>query len=140
VFITKPAKGDFHGAIPRIAALGLETSKLLEKPQIIGPKLANVIDGVLEHGDPLWPHAEGEAGELVGVVAAVLEHHRVHHARAHDFQPASPLAHAAALAAADDAVHVHFDRRLGEREVAGADAYLALLAEHPPGEGDDRPL
>jgi hypothetical protein len=31
-------------------------------------------------------------------------------------------------------------RRLGEREVAAADAHLPLRAEHPPGEGRDRPL
>src|SRR5207244_1964414 len=96
-------------------------SKLLQKTQVVGPELADIVDGVFQHADPLRPHAEGEAAELVRVVAAVPQDHRVDHTRAHDLQPAAPLAQAAALAAADDAVHVHLNARFGEREVAGAD-------------------
>src|SRR5262249_47993758 len=102
--------------------------------------LPDVVDGVLEHGDALRAHAEGKAGPLLGIVAAVVQDTRVYHAGAHDLQPAALLAQAAALAAADDAVHVHFDRRFGKREVAGADAHAPVLAEQAPREGDDRAL
>src|SRR5579883_3474406 len=102
--------------------------------------MADVINAVLEDGDPLRAHAEGETAEALRVVAAVAQHHRMNHAGAHDLQPARPLAHAAPLAAADDAIHVHLDARLGEREVAGADANPPFLAEQPAGEGADRAL
>src|SRR5205807_8277532 len=103
--------------------------KLSQEAQVIGPELADVVDGVAQHGDALRAHAEGKAAELRRVVAAVAQHHRMYHAGAHDLQPARLLAQPAALAAADDAVHVHLDRRLGEREVAGANTHLAVLAE-----------
>src|SRR5713101_5118895 len=102
--------------------------------------MPNVVDAVLADGDPFRSHAEGEAAEAFGIIAAILQHRGVDHACAHSLQPAAPLAHAAALAAAADAVHVDFDARFGEREVARTDAHLPVLAEHPPRECDDGPL
>ena len=44
--------------------------------------------------------AEGKALDAVGVIADRLEHVRMHHAAAHDFQPAFAAARRAAAAAA----------------------------------------
>src|SRR5713101_4084638 len=102
--------------------------------------MPNVVDAVLADGDPFGSHAEGEAAEAFGIIAAVLQHRGVDHAGAHDLQPAAPLAHAATLAATTDAVHVDFDARFREREVARTDAHLPILAEHPSRKCDDGPL
>src|SRR5262249_52236841 len=62
------------------------------------------------------------------------------HTRAHDLQPARPLAKATALTLAYDAIHVHLDAGLSERKVAGADTHFPVVAEQPPRERDNRPL
>src|SRR5262249_3482618 len=111
--------------------------KLPQEAQVIAPVEADVVDTVLELRHPLRPHAEGEAGELLRVVAAVAQHHRVDHARSHDLQPAAALAHGAAALAAQDAVHIHFDARRREWEVPGADAYLPVGAEQFAGQRHD---
>src|SRR5579871_4180340 len=54
-------------------------SKLLQEAQVVGPELADVVQGVGEHGDALGAHAEGEAAVHGRVVAAVAQHHRVDH-------------------------------------------------------------
>src|SRR5581483_11428486 len=72
-------------------ARNVNESELLQKSQVVGPELANIVDGVGQHGHALGPHAEGEAGVHGRVVAAVAEHHGVHHARAGDLEPAGPL-------------------------------------------------
>src|SRR5205823_10798254 len=99
-----------------------------------------VVDAVLADGNPFRSHAEGEAAEALGVIAAILQHGGMHHAGPHDLQPAAPLAHAAPLATAADAVHVDFDARFREREIARTDAHLPVFAEHPPCKCDDGPL
>ena len=53
----------------------------------------------------------------------------MHHAATHDFQPAGLLAHAAAVAAADHALDVHFGRGLGEGEEGRTEAHFELLLE-----------
>ncbi|MCY1175091.1 hypothetical protein D9M73_153140 [compost metagenome] len=53
----------------------------------------------------------------------------MHHAAAHDFQPAGLLADTAAFAATDHALDVDFRRRLGEREEGRAEAYGELFLE-----------
>ena len=60
----------------------------------------------------------------------------MHHAGAQDFQPAGVLAQGAAVAVADDAIHVDLDARLGEGEMAATEADLALGAVHAAGEVD----
>src|SRR5262249_19489660 len=112
----------------------LFVSELLQEPQVVRPELADVVQAVQQHRDSLRAHAEREAAVPLRVVAAVAQHHRIPHARAENFQPAGALAQAAPSAAADDAVHVHFDARLGEREVAAADADAPVGAEQPPRE------
>src|SRR5262249_24793798 len=66
--------------------------KLPQEAQVVGPELADVVDGVAQHGDALRAHAEGETAELCRVVAAVPQHDRMDHAGAHDLQPARLLA------------------------------------------------
>src|SRR6266404_1684633 len=70
-------------------------SKLPQKPQIIRPEMPDVVDAVLTDGNPFRSHAEGEAAEALGVIAAILQHGGMYHAGPHDLQPAAPLAHAA---------------------------------------------
>src|SRR5260370_29423083 len=41
--------------------LQLANLKLGQKSLIVSPELPNIIDGVLEHGNPLGSHAESEA-------------------------------------------------------------------------------
>ena len=74
----------------------------------------------------------------VGIVAAVLQHDRMHHAAARDLQPAGVLAHAAARPAAQHTLDIHFHARLGEREVRPAEAHALFRAEHAPRELGDR--
>ena len=47
---------------------------------------------ILEHGDALDAHAEGETGKDLGIDAAVAQHIGMDHAAAQDLQPAGPLA------------------------------------------------
>ena len=82
-------------------------------------------------------HAEGEAAVLVRVDAAVAQHLRVHHARAHDLQAAGELAGAAARAAADQAVDRQVHARLHVGEIVAAEAHLA--APRRTGRGRARP-
>src|SRR5215211_6094257 len=128
------------------------TASLLEPP---GPPLdagqpADVVVGQgaqvgqagAEHERPLDAGPGGEAGDLVGVVAAGPEHVGVDHAGAEQLDPALAAAGAAAGpgAAADEAGHVDLGPGLDEREVGGAQADLALLAEVGPGVGEQGAL
>src|SRR5262249_48885080 len=103
----------FHARRRQAAGLNsLPRSKLLQEPQIIPTELPDTAHPILAHHDPLRPHAERKTTEAHRIVAAVAQHHRMHHARAHDLDPAAALAQAAAGTGADDAIHVHLDRRL----------------------------
>src|SRR5829696_772130 len=95
-----------------------------------------------EHERPLDAGPGGEAGDLVGVVAAGPEHVGVDHAGPEQLDPALAAAGPAAGpgAAADEAGHVDLGPRLDEREVGGAQADLALLAEVGAGEGEQGAL
>src|SRR5262245_4027138 len=104
-------------------------SKLRQEPQVIPPIQPDIVDRVFQLCDPLGTHAEGEAAAPGRVVAAVAQYDRMDHARAHDFEPAAALAERTPLAGAEDAVHVDFDARLGEREIARSDASLSLGPE-----------
>src|SRR3982075_671539 len=88
--------------------------ELLQKTHVSGVEVAYVGDAVLDHGDALYAHAEGEAGDLfgvVGVVGGVLfvlffgdgdEHGGFDHAPAEEFDPAAVFTVVVALAAAQD--------------------------------------
>src|SRR3972149_4500136 len=86
--------GTFIPIPPPRAAVGVP-SELLQETQVVHPKTPDVVDPVLQHGDALRPHAEGEPAVLLWVVAAVLQHHRMHHPAPQDLQPAGALAHRA---------------------------------------------
>jgi hypothetical protein len=96
--------------------------------------VADVGDAVLDHGDALDAHAEGEAGDLFGVVGVIGgvelsaffgdrgEDGGVDHAAAEELDPAGVLALAAALAAAEDAGDLDVGGGFGEGEEAGEEA------------------
>ena len=76
----------------------------------------------MAHGEAFQTHAEGEAGILVRINAAVAQHLGVHHAGAQHLDPTLALAGGAALAAALVALDVHLAGRLREGEVVGTEA------------------
>src|SRR5258707_9934427 len=102
--------------------------ELLQEAQIVAPKIANILDVVLEHRDPFWPHAEREAAVNFRVIAAVAQHRGMDHATARDLKPACVLAHRTAFAVAQDTLDVYFHARLGEREVRATKPYFVILA------------
>src|SRR5438552_1157754 len=124
-----------NGTLPPLPLAPL--SKLLQEANIVAEEVAYVVDVVLQHGGALDAHAEGEAGELARVVAAVAQDDGMDHAGAGNLQPAGVLADAAAGAATNHAVHVHLDARLGEREVAAAEAHALIGPVHQVGEFDE---
>ena len=104
---------------------------------------------MLEHGDPLDPHPEGEALDLLRVIAVlahVLEDVGVDHPGAQNLDPRRAFAQRATLAVGGDAVDaveagdVDLDARLGEGEEMRSQPNLTLLTEDRPGEGQQRAL
>src|ERR1700722_20060058 len=92
--------------------------------------MADVGDAVLDHGDALDAHAEGEAGDLFGVVGVIEaefaalrgdggEDGGVDHAAAEELDPAGVFALAAALAVAEDTGDLDVGAGFGEGEEAG---------------------
>src|SRR4029453_7340558 len=69
------------------------SGELPQEAQVVLQKQTDVVDAVLENGDPVDAHAEGPAGDLFGLGAAILQHAGMHHAAAHDLQPPRLLAH-----------------------------------------------
>src|SRR5580698_6620694 len=97
--------------------------KLLQKPHISLKKMLQIIHAVLQHGDAVGAHTEGESGNFLRIVSTLfyeLEHIRIDHATAQNFDPSCLLAGTAriisALAAptAYEAADIHF--RAGLRE------------------------
>src|SRR5260370_7725118 len=76
--------------------------ELSQEAQVVLEEQPEVVDPVLEHRDALDPHAERPPGDLLGVVADVPQHLRMHHPRAQDLDPAALLAQPAARAAAHE--------------------------------------
>ena len=94
---------------------------VVAQPAQIGVEhVAQVGDAVFQHGDAVEAHAERPALVLLGIEAAVGDHLRVDHAAAEDFEPLAGLADGFGA-------DVDFGRRLGEREVRGAEAHLDLI-------------
>ena len=96
--------------------------KLGQEPGVVFVQQAHVADLEAAHDETLETDAEREAGVDRRVDAAHFEHARVYHAGAEQLDPALTLAHAAALAVALKALHVHLAARLGEREVVRTEA------------------
>src|SRR4030095_10890551 len=109
----------------RTQPYGIFTSgELPQEAQVVVEKQTDVVDAVLEDRDPVDAHAEGPAGDLFRVVAAVAQHLGMDHARAQDLQPPRLLAHPTPRAAAQEAQHVHLRRGLGEGKERGPEADL----------------
>src|SRR5260370_40635852 len=104
---------------------------------MVAQYVSNVGFAIKELGDALLPHPKVKPLNPARIVAAVLEDDGVDHARAHDLEPAGSLAQATTFARAHEAIHVHLDARLREREIAGANADSAIVSEHSPGKGGD---
>ena len=56
------------------------------------------------------------------------------HSAAQDFEPTGTLTDVTSLSVTDITTHIHFGRRLREREVARTHSYLGLRSEHLAGE------
>src|SRR6478672_182465 len=121
----------------RSAAGHRQTSwELPEEADVVLEEDLNVVDAVLEHGEAIDAHAEGEATHFFRIVLNEAVDGGIDHARAEKLDPAGTLAFRAgatargrAAAAAENAGDVEFDRRLGERKVARAKARLYAGAE-----------
>src|SRR3989442_1324030 len=114
--------------------------KLGQEAQVVLVEQADVVDAMLQHGDPLDPEPEREAGVTLRVVADLLEHRRVDHARAAHLDEARSLAPAAPGAVAENAGDVVLGARLDEREVGRAQSQLQVPPENPGAEVFERPL
>src|SRR5213078_2554615 len=108
--------------------------ELLEEAQVVLHVEPQVADRMTEIGDPLDAHPEGETLMALRVETAVLKHDRVDHPGPEDRHPAGPRTGRAARAAADQALDVERDRRLGERVVAGPEPGLLVGAVQGLGE------
>jgi len=62
-------------------------SELPEKTHIVFEEELDIIDSILEHGNPLYAQAKGETGIDFGVVTHIPVNFRIHHSRAKDLQP-----------------------------------------------------
>src|SRR6185437_14035579 len=114
-----PATSVYLAGVKEIRWLHRGLGELFEETHVAGVEVADVGDAVLDHGDALDAHAEGEAGDLFRVVGVVRrvelaaffsdggEDVRVHHAAAEQFDPAGVFALAAAFAVAEDAGDLH---------------------------------
>ena len=120
-----------------VGASGLKA--VVAQPADVGfEERAQIGHAVLQHGDALDAHAPGEPLPLARIDAAVGQHARMHHAAAEDLQPVAAAAEFAGAAVPAD---VHLHRRLGEREVAGAEAHRQIGdAEEGAEEVDQRAL
>src|SRR5712664_1594118 len=88
----------------------------------------DIVDAVLEHGQAIDAHAEGEAADFFRVVFDEAVDGGIYHAGAEKFNPAGAFALRAG-AAAENAGNIEFDARLGEREITGAEARFHAGAE-----------
>src|SRR5689334_24462813 len=84
---------------------------------------AQVRNAIFEHRDAIEAHAESPALIALRVEPARLDDGRMHHAAAQDLEPRRALADLH-LATFPGAVDVDLHRRLGEREMRGAEAHL----------------
>src|SRR6266567_2077482 len=91
------AAGAAQAAPPRSAPARAASSaalsfELLQETQIVGVKLADIVDAVLDHGDAFDAHAPGEAGQTIGVISHPLQYARMDNTGAEDLPPAGSVA------------------------------------------------
>ena len=104
--------------------------ELVQEAHVVLEVEAQVLHAVLQHGDTLNTHTEGEARVLLRVDTTCLQYVRVNHTATHNLQPACTLTYVTALAAAEVTAHVHLSRWLGEWEVRWTHTDCSTLAEH----------
>ena len=66
-----PRSGRATRSGPRPAGQLRSSGELFEEAHVAGVEVAYVGDAVLDHGDALYSHAEGEAGDFFRVVEVV---------------------------------------------------------------------
>ena len=106
--------------------------EFFKETNIIFREHTQVFHAELQVGYAFYAHTESEARINLAVDAASVKHIGIDHSAAQYFHPSGVLAEVAALAAAQVARNVHFGRRLGEWEIAWAQAHLCVGAEHFP--------
>src|SRR2546422_3618699 len=111
------------------ATYDLPSLELLQEPDVTLEEQLDVGNVILDHCEAVGAQAEGPARITVGIDAAVAEHFGVDHAAAHQFNPAAPLAHAAAPSVADHATHGYLAARLREGKESRIETRADLLAE-----------
>src|SRR5438105_1232295 len=126
-------------SLSQLREISMALLELPQKTHVVLQEEAKVAHVVLEHRQPVQPGAEGEAGIVFGVDAAVAQHLRMHHPGAEDLEPA-PLAAATPGAGANSTGNGRPDARLGEREVITHDPNAPLGTEERACEILDRPL
>lgn len=73
-------------------------AELEKETAVIFREQAQILDLILQVGDTLYTHAEGEACIFLAVNAACLKHVGIHHTATEDFYPACTLAERASFA------------------------------------------
>src|SRR5690242_1691620 len=121
---------------PEICDSSCGSRELLQEAHVVLEKDLEVIDAVLQHGEAVDAHAEGEAADLLRVVIDKAVDGRIDHAGAEELDPARAFAFRAnasargiAAAAAENAGDVEFHGWLGEREIAWAKARFYARSE-----------
>src|SRR6266850_2861719 len=111
-------------------------TELSQNPQIILEKQPDVVNPILQHGDSLYTHAEGETRDFLWIVADKTEHLGIDHTGTENFQPARRFANPAGLpfrnrsfAAANQTLDVDLGARFGERKETGPKPHPGILAE-----------
>ena len=79
--LAQPGFGKLHGTRAQL--------NCARKRRVVREEEAQVVDAVAQHGQPVRPHAEGEADVALGVEPEVAHHVRVHLAGAGHLQPAA---------------------------------------------------
>src|SRR5688572_29026825 len=110
------------------------SSELAEEAQVVLHVQPEVAHAVPQIGDALDAHPEREPLVTLWVEPTVLQDDRMDHAGAEDRHPARARASRAAGAAADHALDVERDRRLGERVVPRSEAGSLVRPVHGLGE------
>ena len=104
-------------------------SELFQETDIVLIQQAHVINLILKQCNTLKANAKRKSGVLIRVNVAHLQHMRMDHAAAQDFNPAGAFAEPAALAAAFEAGHVHLCAGFCEWEMMGTELNLCLWSE-----------
>src|SRR5699024_2395436 len=106
----QPGFRDKHVGLP------LSNVELTEKAQIAFKELAQIIDTIAQHGQPLQTRAESKTNDSFGLQSYVADYTRMYWSGAGDFKPFSLM-----WAAGEH--HVDFRRRFGKWEKGWSEPY-----------------